>query len=145
MIEEADSLAWREWSLLSTDGDTAALIELVSLNRVREILCSSRLLVAHLGCRWSSRWTHRALRKPAKILIGTARRLVSMTSLHSKIFRDMFAATDDDDIESAIAIRARRSYQQTLTSSNAQGTGTISPESPEILVDPSGHGTNKSG
>ena len=43
LIEEADLLTWREWSLLSTDGDTAALIELVSDNRVREILCSPRL------------------------------------------------------------------------------------------------------
>jgi transcription factor C subunit 3 len=30
-----DDQTWREWPLLSTDGDTAALIQLVSDNKVR--------------------------------------------------------------------------------------------------------------
>lgn len=38
LTQQEDNTDWREWSLLAGDGDAAALIELVSENKVKNIL-----------------------------------------------------------------------------------------------------------
>lgn len=39
LAEPEDGNEWREWSLLATDGDAAALIELASEGKVRPFTC----------------------------------------------------------------------------------------------------------
>ena len=36
--QDEEEIEWREWPLLASDGDMAALIELVSENKVRFVL-----------------------------------------------------------------------------------------------------------
>ena len=42
--QDEEEIEWREWPLLATDGDMAALIELVSENKVRFLASVQRLI-----------------------------------------------------------------------------------------------------
>ncbi|KAJ7456579.1 hypothetical protein FB451DRAFT_1048140 [Mycena latifolia] len=50
-----DDDAWREWPLLSTDGDTAALIQLVSDNKVDFKIDTSQAQLARVAIDWNSK------------------------------------------------------------------------------------------
>ncbi|KAJ7462797.1 hypothetical protein B0H11DRAFT_2054384 [Mycena galericulata] len=50
-----DDLAWREWPLLATDGDTAALIQLVSDNKVDFKVDTSQAQLARVAIDWNSK------------------------------------------------------------------------------------------
>ncbi|KAJ7785880.1 hypothetical protein B0H16DRAFT_1488336 [Mycena metata] len=50
-----DDQAWREWPLLSTDGDTAALIQLVSDNKVDFKIDTSQAQAARVAIDWNSK------------------------------------------------------------------------------------------
>ncbi|KAJ7042665.1 hypothetical protein C8F04DRAFT_1390618 [Mycena alexandri] len=52
-----DDQAWREWPLLSTDGDTAALIQLVSDNKVDFKIDTSQAQAARVAIDWNSKKT----------------------------------------------------------------------------------------
>ncbi|KAF7320177.1 B-block-TFIIIC domain-containing protein [Mycena kentingensis (nom. inval.)] len=54
-ISAADTNTWREWPLLSTDGDAAALIQLVSENKVRFKIDTSAAQAAREIVDWNSK------------------------------------------------------------------------------------------
>lgn len=78
LTQEDEATAWREWSLLASDGDIAALLELVSENKVFGYsYAGGRNAHSSFTSRSTSRLiqaNHKPLAQPST---GTAKRLVS--------------------------------------------------------------------
>ncbi|CCM00318.1 uncharacterized protein FIBRA_02348 [Fibroporia radiculosa] len=55
LIQEDDPTAWREWSLLSSEGDVAALAELVSENKIDFKIDTSQPQLARTKMDWNSK------------------------------------------------------------------------------------------
>ncbi|THH29725.1 hypothetical protein EUX98_g4460 [Antrodiella citrinella] len=53
--KDKEASEWREWSLLATDGDTAALVELVSENKIELKIETSGMKFANSGVDWNSK------------------------------------------------------------------------------------------
>ncbi|KAF7340022.1 B-block-TFIIIC domain-containing protein [Mycena venus] len=80
-----DDHSWREWPLLSTDGDTAALIQLVSDNKVDFKIDTTQAQGARAAIDWNSK---KAGRWPSSLLPSMLKQI-----------------KDDDHIETAILVR----------------------------------------
>lgn len=106
LLSQEEDTSWREWPLLSSDGDIAGLIQLASDGKVCPSALVRRMTANSYNTSSTSRLIRRMPRLQGLLLIGTARRLVSVSGWqkNSSVQR---SSTDDDDIESAISVRYR--------------------------------------